>query len=129
MRGLRLLSFVAPLVALLCRSVIAVPVDDGDEWVPIRKDRRLTKRGKSTVTVFEHAATQSRIEYVSDSGICETTKGVKQHSGYFSVGEGMNMWFWFFEARKNATNAPLVSWFNGGAQCHLRSAMRLACSY
>ncbi|KAF2429796.1 putative carboxypeptidase S1 [Tothia fuscella] len=69
------------------------------------------------VNIFEHADTQSRIEYVSDSGICETTKGVKQHSGYFSVGEGMNMWFWFFEARKNPEKAPLVAWFNGGPGC------------
>lgn len=110
------LPFLLPLIAFLCRFVVATPSDNKDEWVPIQKDRRLTKRGQSTVNVFEHAATQSRIEYVSDSGICETTKGVKQHSGYFSVGEGMNMWFWFFEARKNATNAPLVAWFNGGEQ-------------
>lgn len=37
-------------------------------------------------TVFEHADTGSRTRYVQDSGICETTKGVKQYSGYFDVG-------------------------------------------
>jgi hypothetical protein len=36
--------------------------------------------------VFEHAATKSKTKIVSNSGICETTPGVGQHSGYFSVG-------------------------------------------
>ena len=42
-------------------------------------------------TVFEHAATGAKIEYVTNSGICETTKGVNQYSGYLTVGSGMNM--------------------------------------
>lgn len=37
--------------------------------------------------VFEHAATGSKTKIVSNSGICETTPGVNQHSGYLSVGE------------------------------------------
>lgn len=37
--------------------------------------------------VFEHTATGSKLKYVSNSGICETTAGVDQHSGYLSVGE------------------------------------------
>ena len=28
-----------------------------------------------------------------------------------------NMWFWFFEARKNPSTAPLSTWFNGGPGC------------
>jgi hypothetical protein len=39
-----------------------------------------------TLKVFNHAATDSKLEYVSNSGICETTPGVDQHSGYLSVG-------------------------------------------
>lgn len=27
------------------------------------------------------------------------------------------MWFWFFEARKAATTAPLALWLNGGPGC------------
>ncbi|KAK7530742.1 putative carboxypeptidase S1 [Phyllosticta citribraziliensis] len=67
--------------------------------------------------VFEHAATGAKLEYVNNSGICETTPGVNQYSGYLSVGENMNMWFWFFEARQNASTAPLAAWFNGGPGC------------
>lgn len=42
-------------------------------------------------TVFEHAATGGQLKFVTNSGICETTKGVNQYSGYFSVGNNMNM--------------------------------------
>lgn len=44
--------------------------------------------------VFEHAATGSRLEFVKDSGICETTPNVTQYSGYLTVGDNMNMFFW-----------------------------------
>jgi len=56
---------------------------------------------------------------VKNSGICETTKGVNQYSGYISFGatKDVNMFFWFFEARQNASTAPLATWFNGGPGC------------
>jgi carboxypeptidase D len=56
--------------------------------------RSLVKREGVVYNVFEHGATGARIEFVENSGICETTPGVKQVSGYLSVGENMNMWFW-----------------------------------
>ena len=40
-------------------------------------------------TVFEHAATSSKLSFVTNSGVCETTPGVNQYSGYFSVGTNM----------------------------------------
>lgn len=57
--------------------------------------RSFVERNGVTYNVFEHAATGARIEFVNNSGICETTPGVKQYSGYLSVGTNMNMWFWF----------------------------------
>ena len=36
--------------------------------------------------VFEHAATGAKLSFVTNSGICETTAGVTQYSGYLSVG-------------------------------------------
>ncbi|KAI9430840.1 putative carboxypeptidase S1 [Lactarius indigo] len=65
-------------------------------------------------TVFEHAATGAKLSFVTNSGICEITPGVNQFSGYVSVGENMNMWFWFFEARNSPSTAPLALWLNGG---------------
>lgn len=67
--------------------------------------------------VFEHAATNSTVSFVQDSGICETTPGVTTYSGYLSVGTNMSMFFWFFEARNNASSAPLALWLNGGPGC------------
>ncbi|EFQ30402.1 serine carboxypeptidase [Colletotrichum graminicola M1.001] len=68
-------------------------------------------------SVYEHAATNSRTRIVQNSGICETTKGVKQYSGYFDVGTDQHTFFWFFEARNNASTAPLALWLSGGPGC------------
>ncbi|KAF4452360.1 carboxypeptidase s1 [Fusarium albosuccineum] len=78
-------------------------------------DERSTEEHDGVVyNVIRHAATGSKLSFVKNSGICETTPGVGQYSGYISVGEDANMWFWFFESRKNPKTAPLVSWFGGG---------------
>ncbi|CCU77941.1 putative carboxypeptidase S1 [Blumeria hordei DH14] len=68
-------------------------------------------------SIFQHESTGAQIDFVTNSGICETTPGVNQYSGYLSVGTDENMWFWFFEARNNASSAPLAAWFNGGPGC------------
>ena len=59
-------------------------------------------------------------------GICETTPGVRSYSGYVHLPAGtlgdlnekqpypINTFFWFFEARKDPSNAPLSIWMNGG---------------
>jgi hypothetical protein len=57
---------------------------------PISMDKRSTVVEDGVkYTVFEHAATNSVVKFVTNSGICETTPGVNQYSGYFSVGGGM----------------------------------------
>jgi carboxypeptidase D len=57
--------------------------------------RSFVDRGGVIYNVFEHGATGARMEFVENSGICEMTPGVRQVSGYLSVGENMNMWFWY----------------------------------
>jgi carboxypeptidase D len=57
-------------------------------------------------TVFEHRSTGAKVEYVKNSGICETTPGVNQYSGYLSVGENMNMWFWYVRRINMTTCRP-----------------------
>ncbi|KAI4249555.1 MAG: hypothetical protein LQ352_005587 [Teloschistes flavicans] len=99
-----------PLALAVGSLVASSPIASHDK-------RSFVERDGTNFTVFEHAATGAKLEFVKNSGICETTPGVNQYSGYLSVGSNMNMWFWFFEARSNPTTAPLATWFNGGPGC------------
>lgn len=78
----------ASLLAAATNATPTIPVRDADKL-------SLVERDGTTYTVFEHAATGAKMEFVKNSGICETTPGVNQYSGYLSVGNNMNMWFWF----------------------------------
>ncbi|KAJ7059266.1 alpha/beta-hydrolase [Mycena amicta] len=57
------------------------------------------------------------LRFVNNSGICETTPGVHQMSGYVDIGTGMSIWFWFFAARTAPETAPFTLWINGGPGC------------
>ncbi|KAJ7111483.1 alpha/beta-hydrolase [Mycena epipterygia] len=57
------------------------------------------------------------LRFVNNSGICETTPGVHQMSGYVDIGTGMSMWFWFFASRTAPETAPFTLWINGGPGC------------
>ncbi|KAB5536412.1 Alpha/Beta hydrolase protein [Coniochaeta sp. 2T2.1] len=48
------------------------------------------------------------------ASICETTEGVSSYSGYIDLDEHSHMFFWFFEARRDAETAPITPWLNGG---------------
>ncbi|KAF8184211.1 serine carboxypeptidase [Pholiota molesta] len=60
------------------------------------------------------ATTPGKLRVVENSGVCETTPGVNQASGYGDLTSTESIWFWFFEARNNPDTAPLALWFNGG---------------
>lgn len=107
---MRLLQTV-PLVAAIVGLAHAAPSSS-----PVHK-RYVEERGGIIYNVFEHRDTGAKMSYVKNSGICETTPGVNQYSGYFSVGQNMSMFFWFFEARNDPKKAPLATWFNGGPGC------------
>lgn len=82
------------------------------------KDKRyMLEEAGTNYTVFEHATTGTKLQFVTNSGICETTPGVNQYSGYLTVGTNMNMWFWFFESRSSPSTAPVAMWLNGGPGC------------
>lgn len=74
------MHFSALVVSSLAGLGLAIPQP------AIDKRYKLTEN-EIQYNVFEHAATGSQLKYVTNSGICETTPGVNQHSGYISVGE------------------------------------------
>ncbi|KAF5350314.1 hypothetical protein D9758_012812 [Tetrapyrgos nigripes] len=82
----------------------------------IAADRRATHKTheahKST-----KAQTQGNLTFVENSGICETTDGVGQVSGYVNVEDDSSFWFWFFESRNNPDTDPFTLWLNGGPGC------------
>ena len=74
--------------SLLCLPVLAAALPSVEPSGKL--DRRYVEKGSDggpDTTIFEHAATRSKIQYVTNSGICETTPGVNQYSGYLSAGE------------------------------------------
>ncbi|KAI0326943.1 serine carboxypeptidase [Cubamyces sp. BRFM 1775] len=55
-----------------------------------------------------------KLRIVENSGVCETTPGVYQASGYADLDKDNSLWFWFFEARERPETAPLTLWLQGG---------------
>ena len=78
------------------------------------------------VTVLESRFGDNVTISYKETYICETTPGVRAFAGYVHLPPGslddlgeeqsypINTFFWFFEARKNASTAPLSIWMNGG---------------
>lgn len=110
--------FAGVALAATTQSLSIPGFETRDNASPELKGRHFVKiREGIEHTVFEHEATGATIDFVTNSGICETTPGVNQYSGYLSVGKNQSMWFWFFESRKNPKTAPLALWVNGGPGC------------
>ncbi|KAJ7655893.1 serine carboxypeptidase [Mycena rosella] len=65
-------------------------------------------------TLQPFATTPGALRVVENSGICETTPGVFQASGYGDLTATESVFFWYFAARNNPATAPLSLWFNGG---------------
>lgn len=90
------------------------------------------------------ATTPGKLRVTENSGVCETTPGVYQASGYGDLTSSESIWyaarhvrlpvvdpcssdsvdrFWFFAARENPDTAPLAIWLNGGVSDRPCTAM------
>ena len=65
------------------------------------------------------ATTPGKLRVTENSGVCETTDGVYQASGYGDLTSDESIFFWFFAARNNPDTAPLSVWLNGGVSAIL----------
>ncbi|KAI0662827.1 serine carboxypeptidase [Cubamyces menziesii] len=109
---LRLSAVTALLAALPAATVLAgqVPLVNG----VVGGVETTPKAKAAAVSPKPAATTPGKLRIVENSGVCETTPGVYQASGYGDLTSDESVWFWFFEARNNPDTAPLSIWLNGG---------------
>ncbi|CAI6331652.1 unnamed protein product [Periconia digitata] len=99
------------LVALLACAASTVGVAARK---PTLEERGIPKDATGVRTISSPQGATIRFKQPGKEGICETTEGVDDYSGYISLDNNTNMFFWFFEARENPSEKPLTLWLNGG---------------
>lgn len=71
--------FSAALILATATATSGVFKRDAKSW------ERITPEGVN-MSIFENVETDAYLGYVNNSGVCETTPGVNQSSGYLTVG-------------------------------------------
>ncbi|KAF2713762.1 peptidase S10, serine carboxypeptidase [Pleomassaria siparia CBS 279.74] len=81
---------------------------------PTLAERGIPVDPTGVMTIKSSQGAEIRFKQPGKAGICETAEGVDDYSGYISLDEHTNMFFWFFEAREKPSEKPLTLWLNGG---------------
>ncbi|KAH9941247.1 carboxypeptidase C [Epithele typhae] len=81
-------------------------VDQGKEFM---------KQHDITYELVSHPAFGEHSLRMTEPTLCDSS--VKQASGYLDIADDKHLFFWFFEARNQPEDAPLVLWLNGGPGC------------
>ncbi|KAF7308955.1 Carboxypeptidase [Mycena kentingensis (nom. inval.)] len=103
--------FTLPITGVLAKGQI--PVVDGVIG-GVRNNTDAAPKVKEAATLAPLATTPGKLRVTMNSGVCETTKNVTTASGYGDLTANESIFFWYFDARNNASTAPLSLWFNGG---------------
>ncbi|PIL27294.1 hypothetical protein GSI_10441 [Ganoderma sinense ZZ0214-1] len=77
--------------------------------------REFIKQHDMTYELVSHPAFGEHKLRMTEPTLCDPT--VQQASGYLDIADDKHLFFWFFEARENPEDAPLVLWLNGGPGC------------
>lgn len=78
------------VLALLGLASLAAAAPNMKPSASTVNKRYVEERNGVTYNVFKRAGEASSLSYVKNSGICETTAGVDQYSGYLDVGTDMH---------------------------------------
>ncbi|KAH9945738.1 Alpha/Beta hydrolase protein [Amylocystis lapponica] len=65
--------------------------------------------------LVSHPAFEEHQLRMTEPNLCDPA--VQQYSGYLDIAQDKHLFFWFFEARTNPSEAPLILWLNGGPGC------------
>ncbi|KAL0947633.1 hypothetical protein HGRIS_013721 [Hohenbuehelia grisea] len=132
------LTILSAFPLVLCASEYQVVFDASSTWNEVQdsvvnESSQLLWDGKQTIQkwikdgkefvkqkglVYELITHPSFTDYqlrTTEPKLCDPS--VKQLSGYLDIADDKHLFFWFFEARHNPKEAPLILWLNGGPGC------------
>jgi len=94
-------------------STVTSPIFASQQEVLGTKKLQLLEKGWLDVVTLS-ALPQYTLR-LKKPNLCDTS--VDQFSGYLDISDTKHFFFWFFEARNDPDNAPVVLWLNGGPGC------------
>ncbi|KIY63058.1 serine carboxypeptidase [Cylindrobasidium torrendii FP15055 ss-10] len=84
-----------------------------EKWM--HDGKQFIKQDSLLYELVQHSAFENHQLRVTEPDLCDAS--VKQYSGYLDIAQDKHLFFWFFEARENPKDAPLLLWLNGGPGC------------